>query len=99
MREIPRRFILTFILAALIAHHAFAQDQSPPAPAQAESSTAPLWTEASETERATVTQLLESPDWPFRAFGLLRLEHYRGDEIESLLAPRLADEAWQVRCF
>ena len=73
MQGTATRFILTLILAGSLAHHAFAQDQSPPTPAPAISSAAALWSEASETERATVTQLLESPDWPFRAFGLLRL--------------------------
>ena len=99
MRDIAAGFILTLILAATIARPAAGQDQTPPEPARSALQGTVVWSEVTETERATVTQLLEAPDWPFRAFGLLRLEHYRGEEIESLLMPRLSDEAWQVRCF
>lgn len=71
-------------------------DGSPSSPA---ASPVASWHSASEAERSTVTLMLESPDWPFRAFGLLRLEHYCGDEVQPLLAPLLSDPAWQVRCF
>jgi len=57
------------------------------------------WAEAPESEREVVLQLLQSPDWPFRAFGLLRLERYTGDAVVQMLGNALDDDRWQVRCF
>ncbi len=57
------------------------------------------WTTVAASEQATITKLLESPDWPFRVFGLLRLERVRGDGVEALVRTGVADPDWQVRCF
>ena len=57
------------------------------------------WARVSEGERVTLTRLLESRDWPFRAFGLLRLERFSGPAVEAHLRRGVRDPAWQVRCF
>lgn len=52
-----------------------------------------------DRERDVLHRLLDSPHWPFRAFGLLRLDRYAGEEPGGLLRARLTDESWQVRSF
>ncbi len=69
-----------------------------PLPAQARDGPVD-WTTVAASERATLTGLLESPDWPFRVFGLLRLERFRGDGVEALVRAGVTDSDWQVRCF
>ena len=75
--------------------------QSPPAAAPPDATTddrAP-WTEVDVDEHGVVRGMLESPDWPFRAMALARLDRYSGDEVEALVTTSFADESWQVRCF
>ncbi|MHC5022718.1 MAG: hypothetical protein ACYTGG_02240, partial [Planctomycetota bacterium] len=49
------------------------------------------WTEIETGEQDLVSTMLDAPDWPFRVFGLLRLDRYDG--VEELVRARLADEA------
>jgi Mg-chelatase subunit ChlD len=50
-------------------------------------------------ERAVLDRYLESPDWPVRVFGLLRLERYSGDQIAPIIRRNALDGAWPLRCF
>ena len=55
--------------------------------------------QVSDAERGLVNTLLDDPDWPFRVFGILRLEHYTPDSIAEHVTAKLTDPAWQVRSF
>jgi hypothetical protein len=57
------------------------------------------WTDVPKREQKVVMELLDSPDWPFRVMGLLRLERYKGDEPAARVTALVSDRAWQVRCF
>ncbi len=57
------------------------------------------WTEVPPAECRLVERVLASRHWPQRVLGLLRLERYRGPGLAPLVRERLADDAWQVRCF
>lgn len=57
------------------------------------------WEEASSRQRADLEQYLKSKDWPIRVFGLLRLEKYKGQEVEKHIGEMCIDDAWQVRSF
>ena len=59
----------------------------------------PAWSEIEEPEQRLVRSLLDSPHWPMRALVLMRLERYRGPEVEAFVKTKVADETWQVRCF
>src|SRR5688572_27552322 len=57
------------------------------------------WAALDDKQRSQLVQWVQSPHWPIRAFGLLRLERYCGRELSELVASGIADDAWQVRCF
>lgn len=57
------------------------------------------WDELEPAERDMVLSMLNSPDWPFRVFGIIRLERYTGDPVTRLLGNGIKDDEWQVRCF
>ncbi|MCA9295099.1 MAG: VWA domain-containing protein, partial [Phycisphaerales bacterium] len=43
--------------------------------------------------------LLESPNWTFQVFGLLRLERFEAETTAPILRAFARSPAWQVRCF
>jgi len=57
------------------------------------------FSEFDQEEIAVVRSMLASPDWPFRAIALARLDRYMGEDVEALVRSALADSAWQVKCF
>lgn len=57
------------------------------------------WDEIEPGERDQTLAMLHLPDWPFRVFGLMRLERYFGDPVIRLLGNGIKDPQWQVRCF
>ncbi len=57
------------------------------------------WPDVGDEDHAIVRGTLESPDWPFRAIALVRLDRYSGDEVTAMVERSLRDDAWQVRCF
>ena len=59
----------------------------------------PSLDEASRAEKATIDALLQSQHWPFRVFGLLRLERYAADSTAPKILETCGDAVWQVRCF
>ena len=67
--------------------------------AHAQAVTRPGLDEASEAERATLEALHSSRHWPFRVFGLLRLERYSAETTAPLILAAVGDPVWQVRCF
>lgn len=95
MRQRSRQLLLVLLVALVgLSSPSAAQSAGPDADDQRTT-----WDAMSEGERDVLLQMLQSPDWPFRVFGLLRLERYRGDEVQRLLGNALADDHWQVRCF
>ncbi|MHC4908518.1 MAG: vWA domain-containing protein [Planctomycetota bacterium] len=90
MPPLLRVFNTLVLLACLAASPVAAQD----APSTTES-----LEDASEAERATIQALLGSQHWPFRVFGLLRLERYAAASIAPAVLEAVGDEVWQVRCF
>lgn len=57
------------------------------------------WREADVEEKAVIGEMLRSDDWAFRALALMRLDRFRGPEVDAMLADALDDPTWQVRCF
>src|SRR5262245_20168827 len=57
------------------------------------------WASLTSQQQAQVMTMLDAPDWPVRVFGMLRLERYAGNDVNSLISARLKDQSWQARCF
>lgn len=78
-------------------------EQAPPAPPSAEATDPDAgrqsWSEVHAEERAVLADMLASDDWAFRALALMRLDRFRGPEVDAMLTTALDDPTWQVRCF
>lgn len=57
------------------------------------------WPDTEQEEQGVIKGMLASPDWPFRAMALARLDRYQGEDIEAMVRAALNDDAWQVRCY
>ena len=57
------------------------------------------WAQAPPREQAVVERYLQAPDWPICVFGLMRLERYTGEAVETMVRDGLRSESWAVRCF
>lgn len=95
MRHLPLRLCM---LIALVVSAAVAGAQSTEG-GDDQTATRTHWDDLRPAERDALLAMLESPDWPFRVFGVIRLERYRGDEVTRLLGNAVRDRQWQVRCF
>lgn len=93
------RFTVLLMVGWLFVVAAVTRAQDPQAPARRGQVSAVPWDALLDRERLIVEQLLQAPDWPFRVFGLLRIERYEGKELTGFINSLVQDDAWQVRCF
>lgn len=92
-------FWLTFSSALHAASFAAAQTTQATQPADTPSEGPIAWSVLDAKAQNQLIALLGSKDWPVRAFALMRLEHYSGEQVQERIRLALKDPAWQVRCF
>ncbi len=88
-----RMLVVVVLCAAAPAVAVQMTPQNPAGPARTP------WEQMPSGEREVLLQMLSSSDWPFRVFGLERLQRYEDGEVLRLLGNAIKDPQWQVRCF
>lgn len=93
-------WITVACLTCLASLAAAAAGQDPPRDPLAPNGSAPRFTAVfTDRDRELIAELINSPDWTFRAFALLRLERFSDEDAEALIRARLKDDSPAVRCF